>query len=94
MAATVDQRVPSGLHLSDLASGAVRRKVEAEDIVRVLAKVASKDFTYKKLVDGEMVDVPFDCEKAHAIAITILKDQSDADDPGFSFVDYMGTQDK
>ena len=37
--------------------------VEAEDIVRVLAKVASKDFTYRKMVDGKWTDAPFDAEK-------------------------------
>lgn len=69
--------------------------VEAEDIVQVLAKVASEDFKYEKTVDGNKVSVPFDCVKAHAVAIAILKDQADEDASAssFSFMDYMRTQD-
>ena len=94
------------------------RLVEAEDIVRVLARVSAPGFTYAKKVtaspgltspclelspsyaaqvDGEWTEVPFDCEKAHAIAIAILRDQAgasaeDASMHSFSFADYMGTQ--
>ena len=36
---------------------------------QVLARVAGPGVTYKKKIDGKTVTVPFDCEKAHAIAI-------------------------
>ena len=71
--------------------------VEAEDIVHVLAKIATDDLKYKRknpeTGDAEMV--PFDCEKAHAIAIAVLMDQSQAEASAksFSFEDYMRTQD-
>jgi hypothetical protein len=39
--------------------------------------------------------VPFDCEKAHAVAIAVLMDQSEdeAHANSFTFEDYMRTQD-
>jgi len=70
--------------------------VEAEDIVKVLARVAGPGVTYKKKIDGKTVTVPFDCEKAHAIAIAILMDQHEAERASatsFDFMDYMRTQD-
>jgi len=72
--------------------------VEAEDLVRVLARIQCADLSYKKKdANGQWVDQRFDCEKAHAIAIAILKDQhatgSRANSKSFRFNDYMGTQD-
>jgi hypothetical protein len=71
--------------------------VEAEDIVRVLAKIASEDLKYKRKnpQTGKTEMVPFDCEKAHAVAIAVLMDQSEdeAHANSFTFEDYMRTQD-
>ena len=73
--------------------------VEAEDLVRVLARIQCEDLCYKKKdANGQWVDQRFDCEKAHAIAIAILKDQhatgeNRANRKSFRFDDYMGTQD-
>jgi len=75
------------------------KSIEAEDIVRVLAAVS--------LDDSDDPEVKMDAEKAHALALTILRDQvvssekpkSDAEkkasgpNEAFSFLDYMGTQD-
>ena len=67
--------------------------------VRVLARIQCEDLCYKKKdANGQWVDQRFDCEKAHAIAIAILKDQhatgeNRANRKSFRFDDYMGTQD-
>lgn len=69
--------------------------IEAEDIVRILATVEDDDFTYNKKVGDKKEEVPFDAEKAHAIAVAILMDQEgkSATPDSFSFKDFMRTQD-
>ena len=70
--------------------------IEPEDIVRVLARVAGDSLVYKKTgEDGTSEMVPFDCEKAHAVAIATMMDQDEEDASlnSFTFMDFMRTQD-
>jgi len=73
------------------------KSIEAEDIVRVLAQVSFDDSD----------EIEMDYEKAHALALTIIRDQVISGEKPlwkdralqtgppdqFSFIDYMGTQD-
>merc|ERR1712070_982957 len=71
------------------------KTIEAEDLVRVFASIS--------FADMEDPNVKMDAEKAHALALHILRDQVISGDrrstgratgaEAFSFIDYMGTQD-
>ena len=63
------------------------KTIEVEDLVRVLAQVA-----FEPEIEGSGVKIGLDAEKAHALALAILRDEVDHTG-SFSFVDYMGTQD-
>ena len=80
------------------------KTVEAEDIVRILASVNFDDMILEEMDEEERKAVTMDAETAHAIALTILRDQViNGQDPsvlssrpymrdGYSFTDFMGTQ--